>query len=129
MISGIPLYSPWYRPNKMPNYNVVLQAGWIVKKARSVEDAINIAIAEAGKKLNPDLGFVKVDVGSVECPKCGEAFKSALLISKTALVGLVFEMKVFNAKSEEHAVRIARSEIGKRMPNIPLEVLEVVETD
>ncbi|MCX7668157.1 MAG: DUF555 domain-containing protein, partial [Atribacterota bacterium] len=33
------------------------------------------------------------DVGSIECPKCGEAFKSALLISKTALVGLFFEMK------------------------------------
>ncbi|MCS7130951.1 MAG: DUF555 domain-containing protein [Archaeoglobaceae archaeon] len=113
----------------MPNYNVVLQAGWIVKKAKSVEDAINIAIAEAGKKLNPDLSFVRVDVGSIECPKCGEAFKSALLISKTALVGLVFEMKVFNAESEEHAIRIARAEIGKRMPNIPLEVIEAVQVE
>lgn len=113
----------------MPDYNVVLQAGWIVKKAKSVEDAINIAIAEAGKKLNPDLSFVRVDVGGIECPKCGETFKSALLISKTALVGLVFEMKVFNAESEEHAIKIARSEIGKRMPNVPLEVLEVVKVD
>jgi len=111
----------------MPNYNVVLQAGWIVRKAKSVEDAINIAIAEAGKKLNPDLSFVRVDVGSIECPKCGEAFKSAMLIAKTALVGLIFEMKVFNAKSEEHAIKIARSEIGKRMPNIPLEVVEAVQ--
>ncbi|MCX8172322.1 MAG: DUF555 domain-containing protein [Archaeoglobaceae archaeon] len=111
----------------MPDYRVILQAGWIVKKAKSVEDAINIAIAEAGKKLNPDLSFVKVDVGYVECPKCGEAFKSAMLVSKTAIVGLVFEMKVFNAENEEHASKIARAEIGKRMPNIPLEVVEVVK--
>lgn len=111
----------------MPNYNVVLQAGWIVKRAKTVEDAINIAIAEAGKKLNPDLSFVRVDVGGVECPKCGETFKSAFLVSKTALVGLIFEMKVFNAESEEHAAKIAKSEIGKRMPNIPLEVVEVLK--
>lgn len=113
----------------MPNFLVAVQAGWIVKRVDSVEDAINIAIAEAGKKLAPDLSFVRIDVGSVECPKCGEQFKSALLVSRTALVGLVFEMKVFNAQSKEHAMRIARSELGKRMPNIPLEVLEVTEID
>ncbi|MEM2324984.1 MAG: DUF555 domain-containing protein [Archaeoglobaceae archaeon] len=113
----------------MPNFTVILQAGWIVKKVRSVEDAINIAIAEAGKKLSPDLSFVRISVGTVECPKCGEAFKSALLVSNTALVGLAFEMKVFNAQSREHAERIAKAEIGKRMPNIPLEVVEVVQIE
>lgn len=113
----------------MPNYNVVLQAGWIVKKAKSVEDAINIAIGEAGKKLNPDLSFVRINVGVIECPKCGEAFKSALLVSKTALVGLIFEIKVFNAQNEEHAINIARSEIGKRMPNVPLEVVEAIQVE
>ncbi len=113
----------------MPNFLVVLQAGWIVKRVDSVEDAINIAIAEAGKKLAPDLSFVRINVGGVECPKCGEQFKSALLVSRTALVGLVFEMKVFNAQNKEHATRIAKGELGKRMPNIPLEVLEVTEID
>lgn len=113
----------------MPNFLVVVQAGWVVKRVKSVEDAINIAIAEAGKKLAPDLSFVRIDVGSVECPKCREHFKSALIVSKTALVGLVFEMKVFNAQSKEHAVRIAKSGLRKRMPNIPLEVVEVIEID
>ncbi|MDW7990386.1 MAG: DUF555 domain-containing protein [Archaeoglobaceae archaeon] len=113
----------------MPNYIVVVQTGWIVRKVKSVEDAIKIAIAEAGKKLAPDLSFVKINVGNVECPKCGEAFKSAFLVSKTALVGLVFEMKVFNAQNREHAEKIAKLEIGKRMPNIALEVVEVSEVE
>lgn len=113
----------------MPNFLVVVQAGWVVKRVKSVEDAINIAIAEAGKKLAPDLSFVRISVGGVECPKCGEQFKSALLVSRTALVGLVFEMKVFNAQSKEHAARIAKRELGKRIPNVPLEVVEISEID
>ncbi|MDI9645928.1 MAG: DUF555 domain-containing protein [Archaeoglobales archaeon] len=111
----------------MPDYLVVLQAAWIVKNAKSVNDAMNIAVAEAGKKLSPDLNFVKIDVGDVECPKCGSALKSAFMVSNVALVGLVLEMKVFNAKSKEHAVRIAKLEIGKRMQRIPIEVLDIIE--
>ncbi len=38
-------------------------------------------------------------------------------------------MKVFNAKSAEHAAKIAKYEIGKRMPRIPLEIVEVVELE
>jgi len=100
-----------------------------VKKARSVEDAMNIAVAEAGKKLNPDLDFVEIDVGDVDCPKCGEIFKSAFMVAGVALVGLVFEMKVFNAENSEHAARIAKYEIGKRLGRVPLEVIEVLEID
>jgi len=111
----------------MPNYLVVLQAAWIVRKAKSLRDAMNIAVAEAGKRLNPDLDFVKIDVGDTACPKCGAPLKSVFMVAGTALVGLVMEMKVFNAKSKEHAARIAKYELGKRMQRIPLEVLEVIE--
>jgi hypothetical protein len=111
----------------MPDYLVVLQGAWIVKKAKSIDDAMNIAVAEAGKRLNPDLDFVEIDVGSVECPKCGEPFKSAFMVARMALVGLIFEMKVFNADNEEHAARIAKYEIGKRLQRIPLEVIDVVK--
>ncbi len=111
------------------NYLVRLQGGWIVRKAKSVEDAMNIAVAEAGKKLNPDLDFVEIDVGDVDCPKCGEIFKSAFMVAGTALVGLVFEMKVFNAENKEHAGRIAKYEIGKRLGRVPLEVIDVEEID
>lgn len=110
----------------MPDYLVILQAAWNVKRAKNPEDAMNIAVAEAGKRLNPDLDFVKIDVGDTACPKCNSPLKAVFVVAGIALVGLVFEMKVFNAKNEEHAARIAKYEIGKRMPHIPLEVIEVV---
>ncbi len=113
----------------MPNYLVVLQAAWIVRNVKTVRDAMNIAVAEAGKKLSPDLDYVKIDVGETACPKCGAALKSVFMVANMALVGLVLEMKVFNAQSKEHAARIAKYEIGKRMQRIPLEVVEVLEID
>jgi uncharacterized protein (UPF0212 family) len=111
------------------DYLVVLQGAWVVKKARTVEDAMNIAVAEAGKRLSPDLDFVDIDVGVVNCPKCNEPLKSAFLVAGMALVGLIFEMKVFNAENEEHAARIAKYEIGKRLRKVPLEVVEVVKLE
>jgi hypothetical protein len=111
----------------MPDYLVVLQAAWIVRNAKSVRDAMNIAVAEAGKRLNPDLDFVKIDVGDTACPKCDAPIKSVFMVAGMALVGLILEMKVFNAKSKEHAARIAKYELGKRMQRIPIEVVEVVE--
>lgn len=111
----------------MPDYIVVLQGAWVVRKAKSVTDAMNIAVAEAGKRLSPDLDFVEIDVGDTECPKCGAPLKSVFMVAGMALVGLIFEMKVFNAQSREHAAKIAKYEIGKRLQRIPLEVIEVRE--
>ena len=113
----------------MPNYLVIVRAAWIVRNVKSAKDAMNIAVAEAGKRLNPDLNFVKIDVGDSRCPKCKSNIKSVFIVANTALVGLEMEMRVFNAQSKEHAARIAKYEIGKRMPRIPLEVVEVIEID
>ena len=41
------------------------------------------------------------------------------------LVALELEMTVFNVERDEHASRVARKEIGQRLDNIPLEVVEV----
>ncbi len=109
----------------MPDYLVILQGAWIVRKSRSVSDAMNIAVAEAGKRLSPDLDFVEIDVGDTECPQCHSPLKSVFMVSGMALVGLIFEMKVFNAQNEEHAAKIAKYEIGKRLQKIPLEVIDV----
>ncbi len=111
----------------MPDYLVILQGGWIVRNAKSVNDAMNIAVAEAGKRLSPDLEFVEIDVGNTECPKCKSALKSVFMVAKTALVGLIFEMKVFNAENKEHAAKIAKYEIGKRLQRVPLEVIDILE--
>ena len=42
-------------------------------------------------------------------------------------MGLVLELTVFNADSEEHAKRIAKSEVGGALRDVPLEVIEVVK--
>ncbi|MDD3043551.1 MAG: DUF555 domain-containing protein [Methanosarcinaceae archaeon] len=111
----------------MKNFHVVLEAAWLVRDVQTADDAIGVAVSEAGKRLNPKLDFVEVDVGSTFCPACGEAFSSVFIAASTALVGLVFEMRVFDAESAEHAERIAKSVIGKSLRDIPLKVIEVEE--
>jgi uncharacterized protein (UPF0212 family) len=36
-------------------------------------------------------------------------------------------MKVFNAESEEHAARIAKSEVGGALRDVPLSIVETIE--
>ena len=61
------------------------------------------------------------------CPFCDGELNSAIIVANTALVGLMLEMRVFRADSEQHATRIARSVIGKALRDIPLEVKGVSE--
>jgi hypothetical protein len=109
----------------MTNYRVTLETAWLVKNVESVEDAMNIAISEVGKLLNPSLNFVEIEVGSTTCPACSEAFDSVFMAAGTALVGVLLEMKVYDAESEEHAARIAKSTIGKPLMSAPLDVVDV----
>ena len=93
----------------MPDYRVTLEAAWTVKDVATTQDAIGIAVSEAGKRLHPSAKFVDVDVMVMPCPYCGEG-----------IVGLLLSMKVFNAEGEEHAERIAKSVIGRAVRDIPL---------
>ena len=111
----------------MSNYIVTLEAAWLVKSVESVEDAMNIAISEVGKMLNPDLNFVEIEVCTTSCPACGEAFDSVFMAAGTALVGILLEMKVYDAENEEHGARIAKSTIGKALISTPLDVVDVEE--
>lgn len=113
----------------MMNYMVTLEAAWLVKDIGSVDDAMGIAVAEAGKCLNPQLDFVEIEVGTTYCPSCNEPFDSVFMAANTAIVGLMLQMRIFDAESEEHAARIAKSVIGKALKNIPLSVIEVSELD
>lgn len=113
----------------MSNYHVTLEAGWLVRDVRSVNDAVGVAISEAGKRLNPDLNYVDVSVGTTQCPACGEALDSVFMAANTALVGLLFEMRVFDAENREHAARIAKSVIGRALKNVPLKVVDVKELE
>jgi len=111
------------------NYSVVVEAAWLVHDVDNVDDAIGVAVSEAGKRLNQqDMDYVEVEVGFTGCPACGEPFDSAFIAADTALVGLVLEMEVFNVESEEHAQRIAKSDIGGALRDVPLTVVDTVET-
>jgi len=111
------------------NYRVVVEAAWLVHDVDNVDDAIGVAVSEAGKRLNQeDMEYVEVEVGFTECPACGEPFDSAFVAADTALVGLVLEIEVFNAESTEHAQRIAKSDIGGALRDVPLKIVDTVES-
>lgn len=111
----------------MPDYLVTMEAAWLVRDVKTLDDAIGIAISEAGKRLNPSAKFVEVEEGFLTCPYCEETLSSAIVVADTALVGLVLEMKVFRAESKEHAERIAKSTIGKALRDVPLKLVDVEE--
>jgi len=111
----------------MGDYLVTMEAAWLVRDVKTLDDAIGIAISEAGKRLNPAVKFVEVEEGFLTCPYCEETLSSAIVVADTALVGLVLEMKVFRAESKEHAERIAKSTIGKALRDVPLKLVDVQE--
>lgn len=114
----------------MADYLVAMEAAWLVRDVDSIDDAIGVAVSEAGKRLNDeDKSYVEVDVGATGCPACGEPFDSAFVAAGTALVGLVLEIEVFNADGREHAQRIAKSEVGGALRDVPLDIVEVIEHD
>lgn len=113
----------------MPDYTVTLEAAWMVKDVGTIEDAIGIAISEAGKRLSPSAKFVDVDVLSMPCPYCFENINTALVVARVGMVGLLLSMKVFNAENENHAERIAKSVIGRALRDIPLATSSIVLTD
>ncbi|WP_331232668.1 DUF555 domain-containing protein [Natronorarus salvus] len=109
---------------------VVVEAAVPVYDVKTADEAVRIAISKTGAMLNPDLNYVEISMGERTSPS-GEQLEPAFIVADEALVALELEMTVFNVEREEHASRIARKEIGQRLENIPLEVLDVVvlETD
>ncbi len=108
----------------MTDYVITMESAWIINDVRSLDDAISIAIGEAGKRLNPTAKYVEIETGLMGCPYCDESLNCALVVANTGLVGLVLEMKVFKAESDEHAQRIAKSVVGKALRDIPLTIME-----
>ena len=113
------------------NCRVVVEAAVPVYDVETPDEAVRIAISKTGELLNPDLNYVEINMGERSCPHCGEELEPAFIAADESLVALELEMTVFNVEREEHASRIARKEIGQRLENIPLTVLEVevVEED
>ncbi len=106
------------------NCRVVVEAAVPVYDVETPDEAIRIAISKTGEMLNPDLNYVEINMGKRTSPS-GEELPPAFIAADEALVALELEMTVFNVEREEHASRIARKEIGQRLRNIPLDVLEI----
>jgi uncharacterized protein (UPF0212 family) len=106
------------------NCRVVVEAAVPVYDVETADEAVRIAISKTGEMLNPDLNYVEIDMGERTSPS-GEELPPAFIAADEALVALELEMTVFNVEREEHAARIARKEIGQRLENIPLDVLEI----
>ena len=109
------------------NCRVVVEAAVPVYDVETADEAVRIAISKTGEMLNPDLNYVEINMGERHCPHCGEELDSAFLAADESLVALELEMTVFNVERDEHAARIARKEIGQRLTNIPLDVVEIEE--
>jgi len=104
---------------------VVVEAAVPVYDVGTADEAVRIAISKTGEMLNPDLNYVEINMGERHCPHCDEQLEPAFIAADESLVALELEMTVFNVERDEHAARIARKEIGQRLTNIPLEVLEI----
>ena len=107
---------------------VVVEAAVPVYDVETTDEAVRIGISKTGEMLNPDLSYVEIEMGTRTSPS-GEELEPAFIVADEALVALELEMTVFNVEQEEHAARIARTEIGQRLENIPLEVLEIEVLD
>ena len=107
------------------NCRVVVEAAVPVYDVETPDEAVRIAISKTGEMLNPDLNYVEINMGERSCPHCSEELDPAFIAADESLVALELEMTVFNVERKEHASRIARKEIGQRLSNIPLDVLEI----
>ncbi|MFC6753456.1 DUF555 domain-containing protein [Halorubrum tibetense] len=107
---------------------VVVEAAVPVYDVETADEAVRIAISKTGEMLNPDLNYVEIEMGSRVSPD-GKELPPAFIAADEALVALELQMDVFNVDREEHASRIVRKEIGQRLRNIPLKVLNVEEID
>lgn len=103
-----------------------MEAAVPVYDVGTADEAVRIAISKTGEMLNPDLSYVEIDTGSRTSP-AGEELPPAFVAADEALVALELRMDVFNVERAEHASRVARKEIGQRLRNIPLKVLDVEE--
>jgi len=111
------------------NCRVVVEAAVPVYDVETADEAVRIAISKTGEMLNPDLNYVEINMGDRACPHCGDELEPAFIAADESLVALELEMTVFNVERDEHAARIARKEIGQRLENIPLEVVEIEEIE
>lgn len=99
---------------------VVLEAAVPVYDVATPEAAVDDAVSNVRDRLSSDMTDVDIEPRTRRSPR-GAALPPATVAADEGLVALKLGMTVYDVESEEHAVRIARAEIGKRLEGIPLE--------
>ncbi|WP_254526156.1 DUF555 domain-containing protein [Natrinema caseinilyticum] len=108
-------------------YSVTFSVPWIVRGADTGQDAINIAVSEVGKRITSAGDRTRncnINVQSLGCNNCNSRTDALLLVSNTALVGLLVTLEI-KAASDEEAERIARREIGPHLEDTPLTSVDI----
>ncbi|MFC7142595.1 DUF555 domain-containing protein [Halosimplex aquaticum] len=105
-------------------YQVRLTVPWVVPGAPGVQDAINISVAEVGKRASAsNVRSCDIEVQDLACPGCGYEMEAALCTTGYGMVVLDVTVEV-TARSLEDSRTVAKRELGSRMKDIPLTVIE-----
>ena len=107
-------------------YEVSFSVPWIVHGADTAQDAINIAVAELGKRVAEADGPIRnadISVQSVPCNACGNEMDVATVVSGEALVGLLLTVEV-QSRSPEKSGLVGQRELGPLLPDTPLRLVQ-----
>jgi uncharacterized protein (UPF0212 family) len=106
---------------------ISLSAPWIVRGVETNQDAINIAVAEVGKRVQfTDSSIQRVDIAvqQLGCHGCRATTDAVLSIAETALVGLVLTGDVIATDSTAAETTALRA-LGPHLPETPLARIDV----
>jgi uncharacterized protein (UPF0212 family) len=110
---------------------IVFSIGWVVRGAKTGQEAINIAVSEVGKRVElsgDQVRTVDISVQRIECGRCRISSDALLLVSETALVGLLLQTEV-DATDSETAEKIARREVGSHLHSTRLITVSITPVD
>jgi uncharacterized protein (UPF0212 family) len=107
-------------------YEATFSVPWIVHGVATAQDAINIAVAELGKRVaqaGDAIRHADITVQSVPCSDCGHEMDVSVVVSGEALVGLLLTVEV-QASCPEESGNIGQRELGPYVPDTPLRLVQ-----
>jgi uncharacterized protein (UPF0212 family) len=111
-------------------FQLTFSVPWLVRGAKQPQDAINITISEVGKQLaavEDPIRDTDITIQQVTCTECGASTEGLLLVSETALVGVLLTVTL-RAGAAAKAEALARRAIGPHLPDTPLTTVDVSRT-
>jgi uncharacterized protein (UPF0212 family) len=110
-------------------YQVRLTLPWVVPGAPGVQDAINIAVAEVGRRADASaVRSADISVQDVACPSCSWEMEAVLCTHGYAMVVLDITVEI-EASSVDESTTLVKRELGSRMKDIPLTVVDSIPVD